>query len=79
MAKKINEKKKVNIKLSNNQSYFIEDINIFLNIRKVYSDLLRVEKSSANISLYSKIIEATNFAVENVYVNNHGGNDEDWS
>lgn len=79
MAKKINEKKKVNIKLSNRQSYFIEDIDLFLHIRKVYSDLLRVEKSPDNTSLYSRIIEATNFAVENVYVNNQGVNDEDWA
>lgn len=78
MAKKTNEKKKVNIKLSNGQSYLVEDIDIFVHIQKTYAEMLRVSKSEEEKSLFLKIINSTNEAVSNAYVFRQDDDNEDW-
>lgn len=78
MAKKTNEKKKVNIKLSNGQSYLIEDIDVFVHIQKTYAEMLRVSKLEEEKNLFLKIINSINEAVSNVYVFRQDDDNEDW-
>jgi len=78
MAKKTNEKKKVNIKLSNGQSYLIEDIDVFVHIQKTYAEMLRVSKLEEEKNLFLKIINSINEAVSNAYVFRQDDDNEDW-
>lgn len=78
MAKKTNEKKKVNIKLSNGQSYLVEDIDVFVHIQKTYAEMLRVSKSEEEKSLFLKIINSINETVSNAYIFRQDDDNEDW-
>jgi hypothetical protein len=72
MSKKTNQKKKVNIRLKNGESFFIEDIDVILHIQKTYANLLRAAKSDYDRVVCNRIIEAVNSAIENT---NNTGND----
>jgi len=78
MSKKTNQKKKVNIKLENNQSFLIEDLNIILHIQKTYVSMMRGQLSEQDKALYNRVIAATNIAMENVYLTSSDGYSEEW-
>lgn len=80
MSKKNNQKKKVGIKLSSGQSYLVEDLQVFLHIQKTYASMMRGQISEQDKATCSKVIAATNAAVQNVYIGADDGSDEDyWS
>jgi len=78
MSKKTNQKKKVNIKLENNQSFLIEDLNIILHIQKTYASMMRGQLSEQDKALCNRVIAATNIAMQNVYLAPSDGYSEDW-
>lgn len=78
MSKKTNQKKKINIKLENNQSFFIEDLDILMHIQKTYASLMRGQLSEQDRSTCNRVISAINTAVNNVYVSTSDGYGEDW-
>ncbi len=68
MSKKINQRKKINIKLQNNQSFMIEDLSIFLHIQRTYANFLRGICSEEDKNIYTKIVSAINDSIENVFI-----------
>lgn len=78
MSKKTNQKKKVGIKLENNQSFLIEELDIFLHIQKTYASLTRGQISEHDRAMQNRVIAAVNLAIENVYVAPAEGYNEDW-
>lgn len=78
MSKKTNQKKKVGIKLENNQSFIIEDLNVFLHIQKTYADLMRSQIGDRDKVICSKVITAVNQAINDVYIAPNDGYSEDW-
>lgn len=67
MSKKTHLKKKVNVKLEPQHSILTADVEVFLNMQKVYSDLLRFAKTEDDRIVYNTILELINEAIENVY------------
>lgn len=78
MSKKTNQKKKVNIKLENNQSFLIEDLDILLHIQKTYASMMRGQLSEQDKVICNRVITATNVAMENVYLAPSDGYSEEW-
>jgi len=78
MSKKTNQKKKVNIKLENNQSFLIEDLDVLLHIQKTYAAMIRGQLSDKDRDTYTRVVSAVNVAIENVYVVSSDGYNEDW-
>lgn len=78
MSKKTNQKKKINIKLENNQSFLIEDLDTLLHIQKTYVSMMRGQVSEQDKLIYNKVIAAVNTAIENVYLAPSDGYSEDW-
>jgi len=78
MSKKTNQKKKINIKLENNQSFLIEDLDTLLHIQKTYVSMMRGQVSEKDKLIYNKVIAAVNTAIENVYLAPSDGYSEDW-
>jgi predicted nucleic acid-binding protein len=78
MSKKTNEKKKVNIKLSSNQSYFVDEIDTFMHIQKTYADLLRSVKNEIERENIVRILNKINEAFENIFVASMDGSGDDW-
>jgi predicted nucleic acid-binding protein len=78
MSKKTNEKKKVNIKLSSNQSYFVDEIDTFMHIQKTYADLLRSVKNEIERENIVRILNKINEAFENIFVGSADGSNDEW-
>lgn len=78
MSKKTNQKKKVGIKLENNQSYMIEDLDVLMHIQKTYADLMRGQLNEQDRVMCTRIISAVNQAINNVYLAPSDGYSEDW-
>lgn len=78
MSKKTNQKKKVNIKLEDNQSFMIEDLSILLHIQKTYSDIMRAHCSEQDRATCARVIEAINLSVENVHIALGSDQSEKW-
>ena len=79
MSKKTNKKKKVNIKLESGQTFLIEDLQILLHVQKTYATLLGGQVSPEEKTMFMRIVNAVNAAIENVYVATDGGlDDEDY-
>lgn len=78
MSKKTNQKKKINIKLENNQSFLIEDLDTLLHIQKTYASMMRGQLSEQDKLTYNRVIAAVNTAIENVYLAPSDGYSEDW-
>jgi hypothetical protein len=79
MSKKTNKKKKVNIKLESGQSYLIEDLEIILNIQKIYAGLTKGQISDEDRNIYNRVMAAVANAVGNVYhAVDDGAEDEDY-
>lgn len=78
MSKKTNQKKKVHIKLGNNESFIVEDLEILLHIQKTYANFLRGNISDQDKVMYTRIITAINSAIENVYIAPIDGSDDEW-
>lgn len=78
MSKKTNQKKKVNIKLENNQSFLVEDLDILLHIQKTYANMLRGHVSDQDKIIYTRIITAINSSIEQVYIASTGGYGDEW-
>lgn len=78
MSKKINEKKKVNVKLSANQSYLVADIDVFMHMQKTYADLLRSVKVESDRQMYISILNKLNEAFENAFISSEDGSGDDW-
>jgi len=81
MSKKTNKKKKINIKLESGQTFLIEDLQIILHIQKTYASMLRAQSSPEDKAIYTRVIEAINLAIENVYVSSEESSDDEnyWS
>lgn len=77
MSKKTNKKKKINIKLESGQTFMIEDLQVILHIQKTYATMLRAQSSPEDKLVYSKVIEAVNLAIENVYVASEDNSDDE--
>lgn len=78
MTKKTHQKKKVTIKLDDNQSYIIEDIQVLLHVQKTYADMLRAVSTDEDKALFARIISAVNEAIENVFYAQSDGIDDEW-
>jgi len=79
VSKKTNKKKKVNIKLESGQTFLIEDLQILLHVQKTYATLLGGQVSPEEKTMFMRIVNAVNAAIENVYVATDGGlDDEDY-
>lgn len=78
MSKKTNQKKKINIKLENNQSFLVEDLGILLHIQKTYASMMRGQLSEQDKVIYNRVIAAVNTAIENVYLAPSDGYSEEW-
>jgi hypothetical protein len=78
MSKKTNQKKKITIKLENNQSFLIEDLDIFVHIQKTYASLMRGQLVEQDKNTCSRIISAINTALKNVYFSPSEDYSEDW-
>ena len=81
MSKKTNKKKKINIKLESGQTFLIEDLQTILHIQKTYASMLRAQSSPEDKAIYTRVIEAINLAIENVYVSSEESSDDEnyWS
>lgn len=77
MSKKTNKKKKINIKLESGQTFFVEDLQIFLNIQKTYAHMLRAQSLPEDKVIYNKVLEAINLAIENVYISSEESSDDE--
>lgn len=79
MAKKINEKKKVNIKLESGQTYLITSINQMLQISNALIHLassMKDEKERLNLlHLSEEAIKAIN---ENQFISRNTDNSNEW-
>lgn len=78
MSKKTNEKKKVNIKLNSNQSYFVDDIETFMHIQKTYADMLMSVKNEIERQNIVRVLNKINEAYENIFVAPIDGSGDDW-
>lgn len=78
MSKKTNEKKKVNIKLNSNQSYFVDDIETFMHIQKTYADMLMSVKNEIERQNIVRVLNKINEAYENIFVASTDGSGDDW-
>lgn len=78
MSKKTNEKKKVNIKLNSNQSYFVDDIETFMHIQKTYADMLMSVKNEIERQNIVRVLNKINEAYENIFVASMDGSGDDW-
>jgi len=67
MSKKSNQKKKVGLKLSSGQTFMVEDLEAFLHIQKTYADIMRGQLNEQEKTICSRIIAATNVAIEHTY------------
>jgi len=75
MSKKTHPKKKINIKLENNQSFIVEDLSAFLHIQKTYTHFLRGHVSNEDKVLFTKIINSVDKAIANLYTAPVNGDD----
>lgn len=78
MSKKTNEKKKVNIKLNSNQSYFVDDIATFMHIQKTYADMLMSVKNEMERQNIVRVLNKIDEAYENIFVASMDGSGDDW-
>jgi hypothetical protein len=78
MSKKTNQRKKVGIKLNNNQSFFVEDLDTFIHMQKTYSGLTNSQTTSQEKNLIAKALAAIKFAIDNVYIANESGYEDEW-
>lgn len=81
MSKKTNEKKKVNIKLTDNQSYLVADVDFFMRIEKIYADLLFSAKVETDRQLYlNDLDKIRNEALnpERIFNSNSDGSNDEW-
>lgn len=78
MTKKTHQKKKVTIKLDDNQSYIIEDIQVLLHVQKTYAHMLRSVSTDEDKALFTRVISAVNEAIENVFYAQSDGIDDEW-
>lgn len=67
MSKKKHSKKKVTIKLENEHSFLVLDIELILNIQRTYFDMLRSAKTEEDRTAYNKILDALKESMENIY------------
>lgn len=78
MTKKTNQKKKINIKLKNNESFLIEDLNLLLHIQSTYASLLRGQVNEQDKIIYTKIIKAVELSILNVYNGGISDSENEW-
>lgn len=78
MSKKTNQRKKVAIKLDNNQSFFVEDLDVFMHIQKTYVALIKNQITDQEKNITNKILTAVKSAIENVYIARENCYDEEW-
>lgn len=78
MSKKIHQKKKVTIKLEDNQSYIIEDIQTLLHVQKTYANMLRSVTTDEDKALFTRVITAVNEAIDNTFYAQSGGDNDEW-
>ena len=78
MSKKTNQKKKINIKLEDNQSFIVEDLDVLMHIQKHYAMLIKNQMNETDKSICLKVINAINHAIENVYIAPSDGYSENW-
>lgn len=75
MAKKINQKKKINIKLSAGETYAIGNMEAFLHIIKIYNGITNHAQSEEDKKIGLDILNLAKKALELVY--NGGANDSE--
>jgi len=78
MSKKTNQRKKVGLKLDSNQSFFIEDLNVFMHIQKTYAALVKNQISEQEKDTISKVLNAVKSAIDNVYIAKENDYDQEW-
>jgi len=78
MSKKTNQRKNVGIKLDNNQSFFVEDLDVFMHIQKTYVALIKSQMTDQEKNITTKVLAAAKSAIENVYIAKENGYDEEW-
>jgi hypothetical protein len=78
MSKKTHQKKKVQIKLENNQSYLIEDLEILLHIQKTYGSMLRGNITEKEKDIYTRIFSAINLSIENAFIAPVDSENDEW-
>jgi len=78
MSKKTNQKKKINIKLEDNQSFIVEDLDVLMHIQKHYAMLIKNQMNETDKNTCLKVIYAVNHAIENVYIAPSDGYSENW-
>jgi hypothetical protein len=78
MSKKTHPKKMVTIKLESGHSFFATDIELILNIQRTYADMLRTAKTEEDRLVFTKILEAVQESIENVYYAPTEGVDDEW-
>jgi hypothetical protein len=78
MSKKTNQKKKINIKLENNQSFIVEDLDILIHIQRTYASMMRGQLSEQDRVVCARVITATNSAIENVFISTTDGYGDEW-
>jgi hypothetical protein len=78
MSKKTNQKKKINIKLENNQSFIVEDLDILIHIQRTYASMMRGQLSEQDRVVCARVITATNSAIENVFISTTDGYSDEW-
>jgi len=78
MTKKSNPKKKVGIKLMDNQSFFVEDLDVFLHIQKTYVNLANSQMQEQNKEIILRTLAAVQHAIETVFVAEADGYDDKW-
>jgi len=78
MSKKTHPKKKITIKLVSGHSFFATDVELILNIQRTYADMLRTAKTEEDRLVFTKILEAVQESIENVYYAPTEGVDDEW-
>jgi len=78
MSKKTHPKKKITIKLESGHSFFATDVELILNIQRTYADMLRTAKTEEDRLVFTKILEAVQESIENVYYAPTEGVDDEW-
>lgn len=78
MSKKTNQKKKVNIKLEDNQSFIVEDLDVIMHVQKHYVTLVKNQMNEKDKEICLRVINAVNHAIENVYIAPSDGYSENW-
>lgn len=78
MAKKINQKKKINIKLSPGETYAVSNVEVFVHIIKIYNGVINHSQNEEDKRVSSDILTIAKKALELVYNGDPNDPEDEW-